>query len=673
MYYNRTKRKLTYCFLLFGILLTLFFGVISMRSVNAFADSAEWVIPSSASGVTLTETNGETKLSVSKSGAKRWISTENKDLSSGVIINWDIVSQSTAWGSAITLVVNEVTLGTLVYGDSGRSFAFAPAHFASGTCLYSTVEGNGLGEHSFLIKTVGSQLYLELDGQHTLEVVGAAAVDKYGSTYDLVYEMPAGTFANMPVVFEFDATYQGTIYLRETQGLSSDNSLASLTVGDKQISLQNGLTEYGVEVPYGAKLPEVSAELNAKLARSKISYDEENKKAYVKVWAPNDELCVYTINYLYTTKDISAAELDYFAVNGNEVKAKKDVLSYEYMLPIGTTEIPEVTACALNGASVLVELPTVIPGDAKIAVTSENGVNQTVYIIHLCENAINHDFGVGPQTVEDAVITTDNVYDLSKGLSINFTISEWESTGDAWKNRISIIQNGFKFIEIGLNKAGAQKGAVLIVDNLLASGERQAVFLSSINPIGEHNIYLQLNEYDLIVNYNGIESVFDITVIEEFQPAQVNVMWYSIGSTVEFSAFTTEDASKGLVELALITANGVGIANFSKDVYEYELTVDSLENAPKIGARVAYGKATVTQDENGATILVESENGKESYTYKVTFKVKTFEGGGNYEVTTPTTTNDESIVVPVVVGVAAFVVITASAMVVFFLMKKKYR
>lgn len=672
MYY-KTKRNLLQLLLIVGMLLVTFFGVISMRSVNALADSAEWVVPSSASGVTLTERNGQTKLSVKKSESKRWIYTANKDLSSGVIINWNIVSQSTAWGSAINLVVNETTLGTLVYGDAGRTFAFAPAHFAGGTCLYSTVEGNGLGEHSFLIKTVGSQLYLELDGQHALEVVGAAAVDKYGSTYDLVYEMPAGTFANMPIVFEFDATYQGEIVMKDIEGLSSDNSLANLMVGDEQISLRNGVTEYNVELPYGAKQPEVSVEVNAKLARSKVSYDAENNKAYVKVWAPNDELCVYTINYIYKSKDIAAAELDYFTVNGNDVRVTSGVLSYEYLLPIGTEDVPEIKGYALNDGTVDIQMPDKIPGEAKITVTSENGVNQTVYVVSLRENSINHNFGEGAKHVEDAVITTDEVYDLSQGLSINFTISEWESTGDAWKNRISIVQNGFKFIEIGLNKSGNQKGAVLVVDNLLASGERQVVFLSTVEPIDMHNVYLRLDEYELIVIWNGIESVFDITVIEEFQPAQVNVIWYSTGSTVEFSAFTREDASKGLVELALITANGVGIANFSKDVYEYELTVDSLENAPKIGARVAYGKATVTQDENGATIFVESENGKESYTYKVTFKVKTFEGGGNYEVTTPTTTNDESIVVPVVVGVAAFVVITASAMVVFFLMKKKYR
>lgn len=672
MYY-KTKRNLLQVLLIVGMLLLTFFGIISMRSVNAFADSAEWVIPSSASGVTLTETNGETKLSVTKSGAKRWIYTENKDLSSGVIINWDIDSQSTAWGSAINLVVNETMLGMLVYGDSGRTFAFAPAHFASGTCLYSTVEGNGLGEHSFLIKTIGSQLYLELDGQHTLEVVGAAAVDKYGSTYDLVYEMPAGTFANMPVVFEFDANYQGEIVVKDCEGLSADNSLKSLTVGQSAIALKDGVTEYNVELPYGAKLPEVSAEVNAKLARSKVSYDVENNKAYVKVWAPNDELCVYTVNYVYSAKDVAAAALDYFTVDGDDVKAESGVLTYEYLLPVGTEEVPEIKGYALNGGAVDIQTPDEIPGEAKITVTSENGVNQTVYIVSLRENSINHNFGEGAKHVEDAVITTDDVYDLSQGLSINFTISEWESTGDAWKNRISIVQNGFKFVEIGLNKSGNQKGAVLVVDNLLASGERQAVFLSTVEPIGEHNVYLLLNEYELIVVWNGIESVFDITVIEEFQPAQVNVMWYSTGSTVAFSAFTQEDESKGFVELALITANGVGIMNFSKDVYEYELMVDSLENAPKIGARVAYGKATVTQDEHGATIFVESENGEKSYTYKVMFKERAFVGGGNYETTTSTASNNEGIVVPVVVGAAIFVAIAAGATVVFFLLKKKYK
>lgn len=672
MYY-KTKRNLLQVLLIVGMLLFTFFGVISMRSVNAFADSTEWVIPSSASGITLTETNGETKLSVAKSGAKRWIYTENKDLSSGVIINWDIDSQSTMWGSAITLVVNETTLGTLVYGDSGRTFAFAPSHFASGTCLYSTVEGNGLGEHSFLIKTVGSQLYLELDGQHTLEVVGAAAVDKYGSTYDLVYEMPAGTFANMPVVFEFDANYQGEIVVKDCEGLSADNSLKSLTVGQSAIALKDGVTEYNVELPYGAKLPEVSAEVNAKLARSKVSYDVENNKAYVKVWAPNDELCVYTVNYVYSAKDVAAAALDYFTVDGDDVKAESGVLTYEYLLPVGTEEVPEIKGYALNGGAVDIQTPDEIPGEAKITVTSENGVNQTVYIVSLRENSINHNFGEGAKHVEDAVITTDDVYDLSQGLSINFTISEWESTGDAWKNRISIVQNGFKFVEIGLNKSGNQKGAVLVVDNLLASGERQAVFLSTVEPIGEHNVYLLLNEYELIVVWNGIESVFDITVIEEFQPAQVNVMWYSTGSTVAFSAFTQEDESKDFVELALITANGIGIANFSKDVYEYELAVDSLENAPKIGARVAYGKATVTQDENGATIVVASENGKETQTYRVAFKVKTFVGGGNYETTVPDAQSEGNIVLPIVVGSVTFAVIVAGALVVFFLLKKKYK
>jgi len=91
-------------------------------------------------------------------------------------------------------------------------------------------------------------------------------------------------------------------------------------------------------------------------------------------------------SYVYSFEDLlnDDATLSDLTVNGVSVDGfGSDVLEYNVLLPLGTTEVPTVvgTPNDLN-ASAFVMNATTLPGTTQIVVTAENGITQLTYIVN---------------------------------------------------------------------------------------------------------------------------------------------------------------------------------------------------------------------------------------------------------------------------------------------------
>ena len=82
--------------------------------------------------------------------------------------------------------------------------------------------------------------------------------------------------------------------------------------------------------------------------------------------------------------DPSKAIVTGITINGKPLAGfTVEQLEYDVVLPYGTTSMPTIVASTSNGATIQINLPLSIPGDATIVCISKNGENSVTYTIHL--------------------------------------------------------------------------------------------------------------------------------------------------------------------------------------------------------------------------------------------------------------------------------------------------
>ena len=82
--------------------------------------------------------------------------------------------------------------------------------------------------------------------------------------------------------------------------------------------------------------------------------------------------------------DPTSAEVTSITIGGQALAGfNAETTDYNVELPYGTTTMPQITATAANGATVQVNLPLSIPGNATVVCTSQDGTNTVTYTIHL--------------------------------------------------------------------------------------------------------------------------------------------------------------------------------------------------------------------------------------------------------------------------------------------------
>lgn len=93
--------------------------------------------------------------------------------------------------------------------------------------------------------------------------------------------------------------------------------------------------------------------------------------------------------YKYTRAvDHSIAEVTGITVNGEPLAGfKKDQLTYNVVLPYGTTEVPTVLATASSDGTIVVTKPASLPGAVTVTCTSKDGKNSVTYTINFTVSA----------------------------------------------------------------------------------------------------------------------------------------------------------------------------------------------------------------------------------------------------------------------------------------------
>ena len=93
--------------------------------------------------------------------------------------------------------------------------------------------------------------------------------------------------------------------------------------------------------------------------------------------------------YKYTRAvDHSIAEVTGITVNGEPLAGfKKDQMTYNVVLPYGTTEVPTVLATASSDGTIVVTKPASLPGAVTVTCTSKDGKNSVTYTINFTVSA----------------------------------------------------------------------------------------------------------------------------------------------------------------------------------------------------------------------------------------------------------------------------------------------
>ncbi|NOV03724.1 Ig-like domain-containing protein [Paenibacillus planticolens] len=175
----------------------------------------------------------------------------------------------------------------------------------------------------------------------------------------------------------------------------------------------------------------------------------------------------------------STAKLSGIAVNGQLLSTfSPDQQSYELSLPYGS-KVPELTATAVDHASVMILPAYQLPGTAKIYVTSENGLADAIYTIHMSTekqmislNPVNIVVDKGYAPVLPLTVTAN----FNEGIPADVNVT-WDAIDPALYNKLG------EFTVLGTVQGTTLKAmAKVIVKGALAAENITLVVLKNRMP-----------------------------------------------------------------------------------------------------------------------------------------------------------------------------------------------
>ena len=139
---------------------------------------------------------------------------------------------------------------------------------------------------------------------------------------------------------------------------------------------------YKVELPVGTTdYPTVTYTAGDEYQTINTEVSEAGDKVTIKVQAENGNERTYTVEFVIlhsSNADLSAIYVNYELIEG----FTPAVAEYNYVLPYGTTELPEVTYDMAETWQVVTVEENGVNGDYKINVLAEDGKSSKTYIIH---------------------------------------------------------------------------------------------------------------------------------------------------------------------------------------------------------------------------------------------------------------------------------------------------
>ena len=428
-----------------------------------------------------------------------------------------------------------------------------------------------------------------------------------------------------------------------TTAKSSNNQLADIQLDGVTIDgFAPEVNEYNVVLPMGTtSLPAITYTKGIESQNVQVIVEGVNKATKLNVVAENGALNTYTINF--SVEKSSDSSLSAILVGGELIEGfASDVFNYNVELPFGTTNIPVVTYTKSNSAArVSANIPAGL-GVATIEVVSEDGTSTSTYTVNFFvakqSNAnLNNIFVDGVAIADFASDKPEYVIDWMAGAALpTFTYEKAEATASVvvknsnWAGCTFVVtaQNGttqtytVKFNPLNSNYA-------LLSDIMFYNPDgKEYVSMPSFEADKfEYNIVLpwrtkELNAVQPVPGSKGQRitikegSVNGTTIIE--------VLAQDGETTAEYKLnFSTEKSSES--SLSNITVGDNDLGEFDSAVLDYEYTLPyGTISAPVIGYEKAVEEQNVIVTDrglNGVIIMVVAEDGENSSTYTIAYKV----------------------------------------------------
>ena len=435
-----------------------------------------------------------------------------------------------------------------------------------------------------------------------------------------------------------------------TTAKSSNNQLSDIQLDGVTIDgFAPEVNEYNVVLPMGTtSLPTITYTKGIESQNVQVIVEGVNKATKLNVVAENGALNTYTINF--SVEKSSDSSLSAILLGGELIDGfASDVFNYNVELPFGTTNIPVVTYTKSNSAArVSANIPAGL-GVATIEVVSEDGTSTSTYTVNFFvakqSNAnLNNIFVDGVAIADFASDKFEYVIDWQAGAALpTFTYEKADATASVvvknsnWAGCTFVVtaQNGttqtyiVKFNPLNSNYA-------LLSDIMFynADADEYVSFPAFEANKFEYNISLpwrttELNAVQPVPGSKGQRitikegSVNGTTIIEVLAQDGETTAEYKLNFSVEKSSESS---------LSTILVDGKELQGFDPAVFNYEVSLPyGTKNAPKLDFEKAYnadGEEIVEQNIivtdrglNGTTVMVVAEDGENSSTYTIAYKV----------------------------------------------------
>ncbi|QNU68143.1 S-layer homology domain-containing protein [Ruminiclostridium herbifermentans] len=353
------------------------------------------------------------------------------------------------------------------------------------------------------------------------------------------------------------------VVVSDAYSKSNDATLSGLKYdGNNVQGFQKNVSVYNVVLPVGTKnIPKVTAKANDTKAKVTITQADKLPGNATVVVTAEDGKTTMTYKIYFQVKANDDATLSSLKYDGNNVQGfQKNVSVYNVMLPVGTKNIPKVTAKANDTkAKVTITQADKLPGNATVVVTAEDGKTTMTYKIYFQVKA-NDD-----ATLSSLKYDGNNVQGFQKNVSVYNVM----------------LPEGTKNIPKVTAKANDTKAKVTITQADKLPG--------------------------------------NATVVVTAEDGKTTMTY-----KIYFQVKANDDAT-----LSSLKYDGNNVQGFQKNVSVYNVVLpEGTKNIPKVTAKANASKAkvTITQADKlpgNATVVVTAEDGKTTMTYKIYFLVRT--------------------------------------------------
>jgi hypothetical protein len=341
-----------------------------------------------------------------------------------------VTATATDTNATVTIIPADSVRGTAVIqvtsadGSAENTYTVNFIVAANNNANLSDLQVNGVTVYGFAPTTLNYDIVLP-SGTTTIPIVTAVAADPDAEVKTTQADSLPGTAT--VVVTAADGITTRNYEIHFSVAANTDASLSDLSIDGETIAgfAPETLT-YSVELPYGTtEAPEVSAITTDPNAEVEITQaDDLPGTATVFVTAADGTTTkTYEINFsVAANTDASLSDLK---VDGNTVEGfVPERLTYNVVLPSGTTIIPTVTATATDpNAEVEITQADDLPGTATVFVTTADGTTTKTYEINFSV-AANTDASLSDLSIDGETIAGFAPHTLTYNVELPYGTTE---------------------------------------------------------------------------------------------------------------------------------------------------------------------------------------------------------------------------------------------------------